>query len=187
MFYSHPMNTKYFVSDSTIDYIIKIIDKYNCKNIFYVGYADKNLVVKIRNKDGCQIVLADYFGITHKEIHAWGDDGEDIDLDKEYPIPDWAKDIPVHIEGIGKHDILLVDLPHDASFEYNFPAYGSDYSETFEAGFANIVILFGEADFKTFTDKDLYYWEENNNMKIGILKTEKNNLDKQAMPDYYII
>jgi len=160
MFYSYPMNKKYYVSDSTVEHIVKIIDKYDCKNIFYVGYADKNLVVKIKNKNGCKIVLADYFDVTRKQLHFW-DEGDGIaDLDEMFPVPDWAKDVEVHIDGITKHDILLLDLPHNASFEYAFPEYS----------FAKVVLLFGEADFETFTDKHLYFWREENNIKIGILK-----------------
>lgn len=147
----------YSLSDSILINILGIIDFYECKNIFYIGYANEKLSVKIKAKKDCSIVLADWFDNTHKQAHFWWDEDDLGPIENCPTVPEWALDIPVQIEGIPEHDILLIDMIID-----------SDYL-TFIESYPKVVVLFGDAQKESFPFKDLYIWNDKD-AQIGLLK-----------------
>jgi hypothetical protein len=146
------------VSDITIDRILKIIKDHNCKEVFYMGSADKNLVIAI--KEICSICLSDWSDHTNKGAHFWWNEEEDGPYVNCPPIPDWAIDVPVQVEGVPKHDVFLLDILMK----------GNDYLDYVNQ--AQIVILFGKAKLDEFTHKDLYEWNEGE-ISVGLLKPGK--------------
>ena len=139
----------YIVEKKSIEIILKKLHNLSCKSIFYIGYADEDLVVAL--KDKYKVSLGDYFDRTNKSTAFWCEgmtdeglyilDGTPIELN----IPDWAEGIPVMIEGIPQHDVLIVDLP------LKWKLYSEDYHEP-----ADIVFLLGDADSSNFSTS--YTW-----------------------------
>ena len=109
----------YIVQKKDIENILKQLSSTSYKKIFYIGYSDEDLVVAL--KDKYEVTLSDWFDRTNKSTAFWcegmTDDGLYI-LDEtpiELNIPKWAEDIPVMIEGMPEHDVLILDLPIDWS------------------------------------------------------------------------
>ncbi|MDQ7060924.1 MAG: Sir2 family NAD-dependent protein deacetylase [Sulfurimonas sp.] len=137
---SYQQKEDYKVSREDINIILEILEKTSYQKIQYMGYADKDLVVAL--KDKYQVSLGDYFDRTDKSAAFWCEgktedglyilDGTPIKLN----IPKWAEDIPVMIEGIPEHDVLIVDLPLE------WKLYPEDYYHKP----AEIVFLLGDAD-----------------------------------------
>jgi len=46
---SYRKNKQYSVPQETIDYVMDTLDKSNYKKVFYIGYADKNLVIALKS------------------------------------------------------------------------------------------------------------------------------------------
>jgi len=137
-------NKDYKTDRKDIDIILAKLEQTSYRKIQYIGYADKDLVIAL--KDKYQISLGDSFDRTNKSTAFWCEgmtddglyilDGTPIELN----IPEWAEDIPVMIEGIPEHDVLIVDLP----LEWNL--YPEDYH--FEP--AKMIFLLGDADSSNF-------------------------------------
>lgn len=109
----------YKINIEDINSILKHLENTSYKKIFYIGYSDEDLVVAL--KDKYEVTLSDWFDRTNKSTAFWcegmTDDGLYI-LDEtpiELNIPKWAEDIPVMIEGMPEHDVLILDLPIDWS------------------------------------------------------------------------
>jgi hypothetical protein len=139
------------ISDATVEKIVEIIVESGFDSVFYMGSANRNLVVTIGNT--CSITLSDWHGVTRKTAHFFWEDDDPQPL----PIPDWAIDVPVQVEGVPKHDIFLLDVLMK----------GNDYLNYVNQ--AKVVILFGEANFDEFTHKDLYEWSDGE-ILVGLLK-----------------
>jgi hypothetical protein len=146
------------VPDEIVNSILKTIKHYECKEVFYMGSADKDLVIAI--KEICSICLSDWSDHTNKGAHFWWNEEEDGPYVNCPPIPDWAIDVPVQVEGVPKHDIFLLDILME----------GNDYLDFVNQ--AKVVILFGEAKLDEFTHKDLYEWSEGE-ISVGLLKPGK--------------
>lgn len=144
------------LSDSVLITILGVIDFYGYKNIFYVGHANEKLIVKIKEKKDCSIVLADWFDNTSKQAQFWWDEDDLGPIENCPKIPEWALDIPVQIEGIPEHDLLLIDIVID-----------SDYL-TYIENYPKVIVLFGDAQKENIPFKDLYIWTDKD-VLIGLL------------------
>lgn len=138
--------------------IMKVIEKYQCKSVFYIGKADKDIVVSIKQK--CSISLADWNDVTNKQANFWWDEEDLGPYDNCPPILEWAIDVPVMIEGTPEHDLLLVDITIE---DNNYLSYCDQ---------AKIVVLFGDATLENFFHKKLYEWLEGD-ILLGLLKHER--------------
>jgi len=141
-----------------LDVIIKIIEQYQCKSVFYIGNANEDIVVQVKQK--CSISLADWYDVTNKQASFWWDEDDFGPYENCPPIPDWALDVPVMIEGMPDHDLLLVDI----TIENN------DYLTYCDQ--AKVVILFGGATLENFFHQDLYEWQKGE-VLLGFLKHER--------------
>lgn len=151
---SYKRNKEYKVSKRKIDIILNELSSLPYKYVLYMGYADKDLTIAL--KDKYKIKLDDWFDRTNKITAFWCDgmtddgmyilDGAPIELN----IPKWAEDIPVLIEGIPGHQVLILDIPLE------WKIYPSDY--IFKP--AEVVFVLGDAHPDNFrTDYDWSYCE----------------------------
>ncbi len=151
-------------NSTTLEFIMSIIERYRCKSIFYIGKANKEIVLAIKKQ--CSITLSDWYDVTHKQAHFWWDEEDCGPVENCPSIPEWARDVGVMIEGMPDHDLLLLDIK----------ILDNDYLEYCNK--AKIVILFDDAEFDNFYHKDLYKWY-NQGLWLGFLKHEPTNLHKQ--------
>ena len=105
--YEYQAKKDYKTDRNNIDIILKKLDQTSYKKIHYIGYADKDLVISL--KDKYQVSLGDYFDRTNKSTAFYRDgmtddgryilDGTPIELN----IPEWAEDIFVmRVESISR-------------------------------------------------------------------------------------
>lgn len=144
----YEFNPNYKVDNKSIDIILKYLKNTSYQKIYYIGYADENLIIELKNK--YEIFLSDYFDRTCKNALFWSEgktedglyiiDGGPVELN----IPEWAKDVYVAIEGTPEHDVLILDIPIGWRI----------YPKHVEP--AKIVFLLGDADSSNF--KTDYKW-----------------------------
>jgi len=144
----------------------------HCKSVYYIGYADKDLVISL--KDKYDVKLSDYFDRTNKNTAFWCEgitddglyilDGTPIELN----IPKWAEDIPVMIEGMSEHDVLILDLPID------WELYPKDYPHKLP----DIIFLLGDADSSIF--QTTYTWSYEG---VWIGRSEKLQKEKELFEE----
>lgn len=143
---------EYKVSKKEINIILNELSSlpYDC--VLYMGYADKDLTIAL--KDKYKIKLDDWFDRTNRITAFWCDgmtddgmyilDGTAIELN----VPKWAEDIPVVIEGITRHQVLILDIPLE------WKMYPSEYF----LKPAEVVFVLGDAHPDNFrTDYDWSY------------------------------
>jgi hypothetical protein len=160
----------YKIRRKDINNILEHLKKTSYKKILYIGYADKDLVIAL--KDKYEVSLGDYFDRTDKSTAFWCEgmtedglyllDGTPIKLN----IPKWAEDIPVMIEGIPEHDVLILDLP----FEWQL------YPDDYHYKPAEIVFLLGDADSSNFDTS--YTWSYEG---IWIGRSDELQKDKELV------
>ena len=160
---NYQLKQDYKVSSNDITTILNYLERTTYKKIFYIGYANKDLVLAL--KDKYDITLSDWFDRTDKNTAFWCEgetedgkyilDGTEIELN----IPKWAEDIPVMIEGIPDHDVLIVDIPVDWEL----------YPNRFRLNPAEVVFLLGDADSSLFRTQYDWSYED---IWIGRLSKE---------------
>ncbi len=144
----------YKVSKEDINTILEKLESISCESVHYIGYADKNLIIALKEK--YKVSLGDYFDKTDFSLRFWSEgseeegftlDGSPVDIP---PLPNWMEGLSVSIEGIfnhSSHDVLILDIPLEAE------VYPEGYPDT---PAAKIVFLLGDADSSSFTTH--YTW-----------------------------
>lgn len=167
-------NKDYKVTKESIDSVITTLSTLSCRSIFYIGYADKDLILAL--KDEYEVHISDWFDRTHRNTAYWCEgrtdnglyilDGTPIKLE----IPDWSKGVSVTIEGMPEHDVLIIDIPKENKL------YSDDYLQMEKP--ADIVFLLGDADSSIF--KTPYIWSYEG---VWIGRNKKSQEQKELLEE----
>lgn len=155
------MKENYIIPQKSIETILNILSKLPYKSIYYIGYADKDLIITLKEK--YHISICDWFNRTDISTGFWyeGEEKEGFPLPET---PSWMKGVGVQIEGMPRHEVLILDMP------YEYILYGKIFAHRKPA---EIVFLLGDADSSNFMTP--YTWTDEG-VRIGRLKTNENIL-----------